>query len=76
MSGACNTHVEKRNIYTTWVGKPAGKRTLGRHRRRKEDNIKIHLQELKIDGVDWIHLARDRNQWRVVVNTVINLWVT
>jgi len=52
---------KKRNIYTTWVGKPAVKRTLGRHRRRKEDNIKVHLQELKTDGVDWIHLARYRN---------------
>jgi len=40
-------------------GKPAGKRTLGRHRRRKEEIIKIHLQELKADGVHWIHLARE-----------------
>jgi hypothetical protein len=57
------------------VGKPARKRTLGRQRHRKEENIKIHLQELKIDGVGWIHLARDRNQWHVAVNMLINLRV-
>jgi len=60
--------VGKRNTYNSWVGKPAGNRMLGRHRCRKEENVKTHLQELKIDGVDWTHLSRDRNQWCVLVN--------
>jgi len=54
------------------VGKPAGKRMLASHRCRKEENLKTHLQELKTDGVDWIHLSRDRNQWRAIVNMLIN----
>jgi len=52
------------------VGKPDGKRPLGRLRRRWEDNIKIDLQEVGCGGMDWIDLAQDRDRWRAVVNAV------
>jgi hypothetical protein len=57
------------------VGKPEGKRPLGRPRRRWVDNIKIDLGELGWDGMDWIDLVRDRDQYRALVNTVMNLLV-
>jgi hypothetical protein len=57
------------------VGKPEGKRPLGRSRRRCLDNIKIDLREVGWDGVDWIYVAEDRNQWRALVYTVWNLQV-
>jgi hypothetical protein len=57
------------------VGKPKGKRPLGRPRRRCVDNIKMDLGEIGWDGRDWIELAQDRDQWRAVVNTVMNLRV-
>jgi hypothetical protein len=58
------------------VGKPEGKRPLGRPRRRWLENIKIDLREIECDGMDWIDLAQDRDQWRALVNTVMNLRVT
>jgi hypothetical protein len=63
---------EKRNAYRILVGKPEGKRPLGRPRRRWVDSIKM---DLRYDGMDWIDLAQDRDQWRALVNTVMNLWV-
>jgi hypothetical protein len=57
------------------VGNSEGKRPLGRQRLRSVDNIKMDLREIGWDGTDWIDLAQDRNQWRVLVNTVKNLWV-
>jgi hypothetical protein len=57
------------------VGKPEGKRPLGRPRRRWVDSIKIHLREIGWDGVDWITVAQDREQWRALVNMVMNLRV-
>jgi hypothetical protein len=57
------------------VGKPEGKRPLGRTRRRWEDNIRMDLREIGWGGVDWIDLAQDRDQWRALVNTVMNLRV-
>jgi hypothetical protein len=57
------------------VGRPEGKRLLGRPRRRWEDNIKMDLREIEIDWANWIQLAQDRVQWRVFVNTVMNLRV-
>jgi hypothetical protein len=57
------------------VGKPEGKRPLGRPRRRWVVNIKMDLGEIGWDGRDWIELAQDRNQWRALVNTVMNLRV-
>jgi hypothetical protein len=64
---------EKRNAYRMLVGKPEGKRRLGRSRRRWVDDINIDLREIGWDGVDWIDLAQDRDQWRALVNTVMNL---
>jgi hypothetical protein len=66
---------EMRNAYRILVGKPEGKRPLGRPRRRWLDNIKKDLREIGWDGVDWIELAQDRDQWRALVNTVMNLRV-
>jgi hypothetical protein len=66
---------EKRSAYRILVGKPKGKRPLGRPRRRWENNIKIDLREIGWGGLDWIDLAQDRDQWRAVVNTVMNLRV-
>jgi hypothetical protein len=57
------------------VGKPECKRPLGRPRRRWVDNIKMDLKEIGSDGVDWIDLAQNRDQWRALVNTVMNLRV-
>jgi hypothetical protein len=57
------------------VGKPGGKRALGRTRRRYEDSIKIDLKEIGWDGMDWIELAQDRGQWRALVNTVTKIRV-
>jgi hypothetical protein len=57
------------------VGKPEGKRPLGRPRRRWEDNTNMDLREIGIDGANWIRLAQDRVQWRTCVNTVMNLRV-
>jgi hypothetical protein len=61
-----------RSVYKILIGKPEGKRTLERPRRKWEDNIRM---DLKAIGVDWIHLAQDMNHWRTVVNTVIKLQV-
>jgi hypothetical protein len=66
---------ETRNEYRILVGKPEGKIQLGRPRRKWVDNIKIYLTEIGWDGMDWIDLAQNRDQWRALVNTVINLRV-
>ena len=63
-----------RGVYRVLVGKPEGKRPLGRPRRRWEDNIKIDLQEVG-GGGDWMGLAQDRDRWRALVNTVMNFRV-
>jgi hypothetical protein len=59
--------------YRILVGKPEGKRPLGRPRRRWVDNIKVDHREIGWDGMDWIELAKDRDKWRALVNTVMNL---
>jgi hypothetical protein len=61
--------------YTILVGKPEGKRPLGRPRRRWEDDIKMDLREIWREFVDWIHPAQERDRWQVLVNTVLNLLV-
>jgi hypothetical protein len=66
---------EGRGAYRVLVRRPEGKRPVGRPRRRWEDNIKMDLGELWIDGANWIRLAQDRVQWRAFVNTVMNLRV-
>jgi hypothetical protein len=60
-------------VYRVLVGKPEGKRPLGRSRHRWDDNIKLDLREIGIDRASLIRLARDRVQWRAFVNTVMNL---
>ena len=67
--------VEGRGVYRVLVGKPEGKRLLGRPRRRWEDNIKMDLQEVGCGSTDWIELAQDRDRWRALVNAVMNLRV-
>jgi len=66
---------ERRDVYRVLVGKPEGKRPLGRPRRRWEDNIKMDLQEVGCGGMDWIELAQDRDRWRELLNAVMNLRV-
>jgi hypothetical protein len=66
---------EKRTAYRLLVGKPEGKRPLGRRRRRCVDNIRMELGEVGWGDVDWIGLAKDRNRWRALVNSVLNLRV-
>jgi hypothetical protein len=66
---------DKRNTYRILMGKPEGKRVLRRPRRGWVDNNKMDLREIGWDGVDWIDVAHDRDQWRALVNTVLNLRV-
>jgi hypothetical protein len=66
---------EKRNAYRLLLGKPEGRRPLGRPRHRWVDNIRMDLGEVRGGDVDWIGLAWDRNRWRAVVNSVLNLRV-
>jgi hypothetical protein len=75
MRWACSTNGEKRNAYRILVGKPEEKRPLGRPRHRSEDNIRVDLGDIGLGGMDWIDLAQDRDQWRALVNTVMNLRV-
>jgi hypothetical protein len=65
--------VERRDVYKVLVGKPGGKRPLGRPRRRWKDNIQIDLQEVGCGVMEWIELAQDGNRWRAFVNAVMNL---
>jgi hypothetical protein len=67
---------EGRGVYRVLVGKPGGKRPLGRPSRRWEDNIKIDLQKVGCGSMDWIELAQDRDRWRGLVNVVIHLRVS
>jgi hypothetical protein len=64
-----------RNAHKILVGKPVGKRSVRRPTHRWEDNIKMDLREIGWEGVDWMHLDQDRDQWRAVVNAVMNLRV-
>jgi len=67
---------ERRGIYRVLVGKPEGKRPLGRPRRRWEVNIKIVVQEVGCGGMNWIELAQVRDRWRTLVSAVMNLRVS
>jgi hypothetical protein len=75
VGGTCSTHGEGREIYRVLVGRSEGKRPLGRLRSRWEDNIKMDLREIRIDGSNWIQLAQDRVQWQTFVNTIMDLRV-
>jgi hypothetical protein len=66
---------EGRGVYRVFARRPEGKRPLGRRRRRWEDNIKMDLREIGINGANWIQLTQDRLLWRACGNTVMNLWV-
>jgi hypothetical protein len=74
MGGACSSMGEMRNVYNILVRKPAWKRPLEKPTRRWEDNG-MHLGEVGLEGVDCIHLAQDRDQWRALVDTVMKLRV-
>ena len=67
--------MERRDVYRALVGKPEGKRPLGRPRRRWEGNIKMDLQELECESIDWIKLAQDGGRWRALVKAVMNFQV-
>ena len=67
---------QSRNAYRFLVGKPEGKRPLGRPRQRWEDNIRMNLREVGCDPGEWIDLTEDRDQWRVYVRVVMNLQVS
>ena len=75
MGGSCSTYGERRCAYRILVGKLEGKRPLGRPRCRWENNIKMDLQEVGCEGMDWIELAKDRDRLRALVNAVMNLRV-
>jgi len=62
-------------VYRVLVGKPEGRRPLGRPRRRWEDNIRMDLRKVGCGGVDWMELAQDRDRWRALVSAVMNLRV-
>jgi hypothetical protein len=65
--------VERRGVYIVLVGKPEGKRPLRSPRRRCDDNIKMHLQEVECGGMDWIEQVQDCGRWLALVNAVMNL---
>jgi hypothetical protein len=75
MGGTCRTNGDKRYAYRLLVGKPEGKRPLGRSIRRRVVNISVDPFEVGWGDVDWIDLAQDRNRWRALVNSVLNLRV-
>jgi len=66
----------ERSVYRVLVGKPEGKRPLGRPRLRWEDNIKLNHQDVGCGGMDWIELVQDRDRWRALVNVAMNLRVS
>jgi len=66
---------EEKAVYRVLVGKPEGKRPMGRPRRRWVDNIRMDLQEVGYGYIDWIGLAQDRDRWRTLVSAVMNIWV-
>jgi hypothetical protein len=75
VGGTCGTNGEKRDMYRLLVGKPEGKRPLGRPRNRWIDFIKMGILQLGLGVVDWIGLAPDRYRWRALVKAVMNLRV-
>jgi hypothetical protein len=66
---------QNRNVYSFLVGKPEGRRPLGRPRRRRLDNTRMDLVEVGLGDLDWIGLAQDMDTWRALVDSVLNLWV-
>jgi len=75
VGGAGSGYWERRAVYSVLMGKPEGKRSLERSRRRWENNIEMDLQEMGSEGIDWIDLAQDTDRWWALVNAVMNLRV-
>ena len=75
MGVVCRAYGGRRGVYRVMVGKPEGKRPMGRPRRRWEDNIKMDFQEVGEGCGDWMELAQDRDRWRALVSTMMNLRV-
>ena len=73
MDGACGAYGEGRGVHGVLMGKPEGKKPMGRHRHIWEDNIKMELQEVGGGCRDWMELAQDRERWWALVSTVMNL---
>ena len=73
MGAACDTYGGGGGVYRVLVGKPEGRRPLGRPRHRWEDNIKMDLQEVGCGGMDWIDVSQDRDRWRALVTAVMKL---
>jgi len=73
MGGACSTYGERRGVYRVFVGKPEGKRPLGRPKRRGKDNLKMNIQDVGFGVMDWNELTQVRYRWRTLVNAVMNL---
>jgi hypothetical protein len=76
MGGACGTYGGRRYAYGVLVGRPEGKRPLGRHKLRWEENIEMDLQEVRWGGHDWINLAQDRKKWWALLNAALNIRVS
>jgi hypothetical protein len=75
MGGACSAYGDERGVYRVLVGKPEGKRLLGRPRLRLEDNINTDLQKVGCRGMNWIKVTEDGDRWRAIGNAVMNLRV-
>jgi hypothetical protein len=75
MGEACSTNGENTNASRLLVGKPEEKKPLGRPRWRQVDHIKMDLGDIGWGDVDWIRLAQDGDQWRTLVNVVMNIWI-
>jgi hypothetical protein len=75
MGGADSVHWVMKSAYKIFIGKSEEKRPLGRPKRKWKDKIKIGIKEIVFDSVDWIHLAQDKDQWRTLMDTVVNLQV-
>jgi hypothetical protein len=74
MGGACSTYGESGDVYIVLVGKPKGKRPLGRPRRKWEDNIKRVFQKFGCEGMHWIEVPQGRFMWQALVNELMNFW--
>jgi len=73
MGGACSTIGKRKGVYRILVGEPERKRPIGRHRRRWEDNIKMDLKEIRLEGVEWIGRVEDKEKWCTFLDKVMNL---